>query len=255
MMGFLLLAWVTCAHASGVPPRDMPPIGEILREVRASYLMSIPAFEDPLMFHSFRLGYQVNNRIRMGLGGDLSQSSLSGTAAWTDPYLYAEIPGSGVAPSAYTMFSMSLPVTPESREALRITSLVFSQFWSFSGPQSSWQWGGHYTLNPVFEYDPPPGGPRDRQQFFCSVGHSLSFRISDHWSVTSRSSFQLEHRRPVTSDSPFLQIPFPETHQLGVNWSPSLPAFRVSVGASVQTVLFRPEASTSRIGGHLALGF
>jgi hypothetical protein len=255
LLSLFLNCLLNSAQASVNYPRDMPPIGEILREVRASYLMSIPGLGNPLTFHSFRLGYQINARLRMGFGGDLSQSADSGARTWYDPYLYVELPGTGSAPIPYTTLSVSVPVTPASREARRITSVAVSQFWSFSEAASAWQFGGHYTLNPVFEYDPPSDGAQDRQQFFFSVGHSIVYRVSDHWSLSSRSSFQLEHRRSLTPESPFLQVPFPETHQLGLTWSPIVSTLRVSVGASLQTDLFHPQARTSRIGGQLALGF
>ena len=241
--------------AFGQPPRDMPPIGDILREMRASYLMSVPGFEEPLLYHSVRLGYQVNETLRMGLGGDVSSSATSTSTTWYDPVLYAELLSSASPPTPYTTLSMSLPFTRSSQDSLRITSVVFTQSWSLSGRQSPWQWGVQYCLNPVFEHEPLPGNLRDRQLFFASVGHSLSLRLSDRWSLSSRSSFQLEHRRPVSAESPFLQVPFPESHHLGITWSTDLRPVRVSLGATLQTVLFHPEARTSRIGGHLALGF
>jgi hypothetical protein len=150
---------------------------------------------------------------------------------------------------------MSLPLTRSSQESLRITSVVFTQSWALSGHRSPWQWGVQYSLNPVFEYEPLPEGIRDRQLFFASLGHSVSLRLSDQWSLSSRSSFQVEHRRSVSGDSPFFQVPFPESHHLGITWSTPSQPVRVSVGATLQTVLFHPEARTSRIGGHLALGF
>ncbi len=250
-----ILIFLIGPHAFGQSPREMPPISDILREMRASYLISMPGVEEPLLYHSFRLGYQVNETLRMGLGGDLSNSVSSTSTTWYDPCLYAELLSTSSPPAPYTTLSMSLPITRNSQEALRITSMVFTQSWLLSGRQSPWQWGIQYSLNPVFEHEPLSDGVRDRQLFFASIGHSLSLRLTDHWSLSSRSSFQIEHRRPVSAESPFLQVPFPESHQLGLTWSAALQALRVSVGASLQTVLFHPEARTSRIGGHLALGF
>ncbi len=218
-------------------------------------MISAPEFEDSLLYHSFRVGYQVNETLRMGLGGDLSSSAARASPTWYDPCLYAEILSSTSRPTPYTTLSISLPMTRNSQESLRVTSLVLAQSWLFSRRESIWQWGLQYSLNPIFEYEPLPEGIRDRQLFFASFGHSLTFRISDHWSLSSRTSFQLEHRRPLTPESPFLQVPFPESHHLGITWSAPIKPVQVSVGATLQTVLFQPEVQTSRIGGHLALGF
>jgi len=247
-------AWGPSA-SSGTTRGEMPPINEILREMSASYLISVPTLEAPLLFHSIRLGYQVNGSLRMGVGAEVMSSPNTSATAWYDPSLYAEVLPSGLRPAPFTTLSISLPITPSSQEFQRITSLVFSQSWIFSRLESDWQWGAHYTLNPVFEHEPLPEKLTGRQLFFGSIGHSLSFRISDQWSWSSRSSFQIEHRRPVQVDSPFFQVPFPESHQLGITWSPPVRPVRLSVGASLQTVLFHPEARTSRIGGYLALGF
>jgi len=237
------------------PLREMPPIGEILREMQASYIVSTPGLSESNLFHSFRLGYSVNESLRMGLGGDLSSSIDSPSTTWFDPTLYAEFLSFSSRPTPFTTLSISLPFSRPSQESLRITSVAFTQSWQLSRRESRWQWGLQYGLNPIFEYDPLPGGIRNRQLFFASFGHTVSFRITDHWSLSSRTSFQIEHRRSDSPESPFFQVPYPESHHLGLTWFAPLHPVRLSVGATLQTVLFQPEVRTSRIGGHLALGF
>jgi hypothetical protein len=226
--------------------------------IHASYGLTFPDFKSDDRVQSLRMGAQIRPGLRMGAGAHYwSKWGTLTTGDWSDPYLFADLPG-GIETESWNVFTsllMSIPTTRSSQEHLRITSLTLSQSWFRKTTASPWQWGFEFLLNPTFYNDPIPEGLPNRQTLYGSAGFALIYRFSDHFLIASRTTLQMEHRDPMPTGAPLFQSPFPETQRFSAVVTPFLRDWDCSISTTLQMPLFQPEWDSSTLSASLAIGF
>lgn len=283
---------MTPARASVQNPNDplyrprgrIPDAGEILKSLHGSYAVSYmgpringtPAetynvflsdISSVQLFHSVQLGYQVNEDLQLGFGGDASQDLASGvtglkgsvserSVTWYDPYLFFQFPRLFRVRgwSIFNAASFSLPVGQASIDAGKITSLTFRQGWSKTAI-APWIFSFQIFLNPQLYSDPLPGGFRDRQTFYAAFGPGIGYELTPAFSLGVQSNLTVEHRAPTPGGWSELGESIPDTLKTSLTWAPNLNPVYASIGAYVQSVLWSPSFDTSIVGASLSLGF
>ncbi len=265
-------------------PRTMPGIGEILGGFHGLYAAS---FMGPRLaggpgetynvflgdtasmqvFHSFQLGYEVNEHLRMGFGGDLAQTLFDGVRGddgtarsrsvdWFDPYVFFQFPDLIRIPgwSVFTAAALSLPMTRTSVESLRITSLTLQQSWNLAlnGP---WRLGVNFFLNPVLlGYPAPERFPR-RRTFYASVGPNFGYALSSEWNVGISTNFNFDHTSPDPEGSLHFDPAIGDFAQLSLAYSKTVGGVTLGVSTYYQSLIEKPSPATSILGAGFSVSF
>jgi hypothetical protein len=262
----------------------MPRAGELLRNLHGSYSVSymgpringppdetynvyLNDISSPQLFHSMRLGYQIDRELQIGFGGDASQNLIDHVSGWSgndyprsvtwyDPYLYLQFPGLFSVPgwSVFNSASMSLPVGQASMDVGKITSLTFQQSWS-KNAITPWRFSFQIFLNPQLYTDPMPSGFSDRQTFYAAMGPGLGLELTPELVLGMQTNLTVEHRSPSQKGWTSLQESIPDTLKTSFTWYPRLTPMYASIGAYLQSVLWAPSYDTSIVGAHFSLGF
>ncbi|NDF14424.1 hypothetical protein EB061_03775 [bacterium] len=281
LFSLLFLLTVPTNECLAIPRR---PASHPVRNIHGSYSVSYmgpringPPYEtynvflndisSPQLFHSMRLGYQIDRDLQIGFGGDASQNLVDGVTGWSgttytrsvtwyDPYLYLQFPGLFSVPgwSIFNIASMSLPVGQVSIDAGKITSLTFQQSWSKSGI-APWRFSFQIFLNPQLYSDPLPSGFTDRQTFYAAMGPGFGLELAPEFVFGMQTNLTVEHRSPSQKGWTSLQEAIPDTLKTSLTWFPRMSPMYASIGAYLQSVLWSPSYDTSIVGANLSLGF
>jgi hypothetical protein len=265
-------------------PRTMPGIGEILGGFhglyaasfmgprisggpRETYNVFLGDSASMQVFHSFQLGYEVNERLRMGFGADLAQTLYDGvqgdsgavrrrSSDWFDPYVFFQFPDLIRVPgwSVFTAASLSLPMTRNSVDSLRITSLTLQQSWNLNsgGP---WRFGVNFFLNPVLlGYPAPERFPR-RRTFYASVGPNFGFALSNEWTIGIGTNFNFDHTSPDPEGSFHFDPAISDFAQLTLAYSKTIGSVTAGISTYYQSLIGNPSPSTSIVGAGFSIAF
>lgn len=257
--------------------------GKILRNFHASYSVSymgpylsgggpgtyniyVTDIASTQLYHSFRAGYQVGDLLQVGLAEDVVNNveTITNPSGRTylssfeqyDPYVFFNLPGvfDSSAWSVFTSLSFSLPLSDASKVSHKLTSLVFSQVWTWKRISQQWRAGFRYYLNPLWYDGGLPSGVTDRETFYGSFGHFLNYRLSPAFWITSATHFDVEHRSPTPDGFLNLSRALPDYFQFGAMYEPEIRPFLLSAGIFVQGLIWKPALDTSIIGANFSFG-
>ena len=273
---FLLLflsALPSSKASSGIDLRDLhgsysasfmgPRINGTPEETYNAYLPDISSIQ---LFHSARVGWQVNRGLQLGVGEDLVQNLRDGVIGDTgiihhrsedlyDPYLYAEFPDTFAIPGWWitTAATLSLPLTRISRDSSRITSLGLKQTWS-RAVGARWHYGFHWFLNPQFYSEPIPEGGPSRQILYCAFGPDFDYRLSPTLRAGLSGHFDVEHRNSDPTGRA-LASALPDFLQISITWAPEWHGPGMNFGTYFQSLVWEPSWDTSIVGANLSVYF
>jgi hypothetical protein len=241
-----------------------PRLDGSLHETYNVYLQDVSSIQ---VFHSIQLGYQVNRNLQLGVGESFVQNLVEGIRGTSgvihhrsfdafDPYLYVNLPALIEVPgwTVSTTASLSLPMTDASYDAERIASISLAQNWNLV-TGSDLRFGVNVYLYPQFYSDPMPTGFQDRQTLYASFGPTLGMAISPSWLVSLATRFTIEHRSPDPEGFLHLGPGIPDTAQLLLSFTPDLGAVSLGMALYFQTLIWKPDASTSLMGANASIGF
>ncbi len=268
-----------------LPPTDQVTLDDVLKNLHGGYSVSLmgPRLDGdsnetynfylgdvaPIqLFHSFKLGYQVNPDLAIAFSDSAVQNiannviGLTGiersqSFVWYDPQVSFDLPNliqiNGL--NVFTSVSFSLPLTQLSQDAGKITALTIFQNWGINTFPSDWSFGVTLFLQPQFYSDPIPPGFVDRQTLALAFGPYVGYKISDRVQTQLATNLSYEHRSPDDKGSVHLGPGLPDVGQASITLSPDLGRLLISVGGYFQWLLYTPSYDTAIIGANFSIGF
>ena len=218
------------------------------------------------LYHSLRVGYQAGDSLQVGVGEDIANNveTITNPSGLTyhssfeqyDPYVYFNLPGvlDFSTWAVFTSLSFSLPLSNASKMDHKLTSLVFSQVWTWKRISPEWKAGFRFYLNPLWYDGGLPPGSTSRQTFYGSFGHFLNYGLSSTVWITTATHFDVEHRSPTPDGFFNLSRSLPDYFQLGAMYAPGIHPFLLSLGIFVQGLIWKPALDTSILGANFSFG-
>jgi hypothetical protein len=275
-------------------PGTIPSLSDILKNVHGSYSVSfmgprltgasdetyniyLPDKAPVQLYHTLKLGYQINPDLQIGFneaiannvadnvtgfaydsnGNSVVPNHYGKTFQWYDPNLYFFMPNLIKVDGWYvqTSASFSLPFTQDSQDIKRITQFIIQQSWTKNTYPSKWSWGFHLYLNPQFYTDPIPSGYTTRETLSFSFGHSLSYQVSDLFTLSTSTTFDVEHDSPDPQGFFHLGQGLPDYLQIKATVFPHVYPIWMSIAGYFQTLIWNPAWETAIVGASFSVGF
>ena len=268
-----------------MPPSDQIKLEDVLLNLHGSYSVSLmgPRLDGesnetyniylddvaPIqLFHSFKIGYQVNPDLAISFSESAVQNladnvvGLTGyvrgqSFSWYDLQVNFDLPNlihvGGF--NVFTSLAFSLPLTQLSQDAGKITAITIFQNWGINTYPSDWSLGSTLFFQPQFYSDPMPPGYTDRQTLALSFGPYVGYKISPELSMQFATNLSFEHRSPDERGGAHFGQGLPDTGQISMTLAPNLGRLFISLGGYFQWVLFTPSYQTSILGANFSIGF